>query len=72
MLARLVGDEMDESAKWECNESKSKGVGPFFPAHVGYLKGSSANKAYQDLSNKLCTKNLEMMQSREQVTNQSK
>jgi hypothetical protein len=37
---------------------------------MGDLEGGSTNKTYQDLSNNLCTKNLETMQDQEEVTNQ--
>jgi hypothetical protein len=60
----------DGSAKWKCNETKSKGNGPFFPANVDVLEGGSTNKAYQELGNNLCTKNLEITQPRYEVTNQ--
>src|ERR1700733_817603 len=43
MLARLVRDETDESTKWECNETKSKGNDPFFSTHTGDLEGGSTN-----------------------------
>jgi hypothetical protein len=55
MLARLVGDEMDEGAKWECNKTKNKGEGPFFPTPY-------TDKAYEDLGKNLCTKILRAMQ----------
>ena len=36
MLAMLVGDETEESAEWECNETKNKRDGPFFPTPCGW------------------------------------
>ena len=69
MLARLVGDETDDSTKWECNKSESKGNDPFFSTHTRDLEGSSTNDAYNNLCNNLCTLKSEMMQPWEVMMN---